>query len=382
MHGRVCLTIAMLSVAGCEIPRDRPAPEGYHGSGWSSKLTGGKHAIWLRDNGYPIEDCQVCHGADGAESSVLPGCSDGGCHEQGVTFCGTCHGNENGPRPNDGAHEKHRSYCIECHAVPKSIRDPGHLDGMNDVAFSGLAKANQSSATWNAATNTCSDTYCHLGTNIEWKAPNATATPCNMCHGNPPDSHARFATVATPDSCANCHPDASSSSHVNGIVETNPLTCSTCHGQGQLGAPPAALDGSVDASSRGVGAHRRHLDETLADRIGRVVACTACHVVPQSSNPFEHIDTTSPADVSLVLGNYDAETGRCVTSCHFDTVPGPAWTDATGAARTCDACHGFPPAFTRKGTKHAPCQPTLAACLSCHSFTPESHVDGVVNVTP
>lgn len=375
---RVCLAFTLLSITGCEIRRDRIAGDGYHEVGWANTQDGGKHASWLRQAGYPIEDCQVCHGADGTESPVLLSCNNRGCHEQGVSSCGTCHGNAQGPRPTTSAHDKHISYCIECHAVPKTIRGDGHLNGTVDVVFAGLALNNQALPAWDNATKNCSNAYCHLGKAISWELPTTSSTPCDTCHGNPPESHARFTAVAFSSSCTTCHPDAKMPTHVNGIVETNSMKCDTCHGQGPLGAPPAALDGSTQASNRGVGAHRRHLDETLADRTGKTVACSACHVVPSSTDAPGHIDTTTPADVSLVLGKYDAQTGQCSTSCHFDVNPGPIWTDTTGAARACDACHGFPPAFTRKGTPHTP----SSACSSCHSFSVETHVDGVVDVTP
>ena len=60
--------------------------------------------------------------------------------------------------------------------------------------------------------------------------------------------------------------------------------------------------------------------------------------------------------------------------------PGPVWTDASGAARACDACHGFPPVLTRQGTPHTSAPPALAACLGCHPFSPEAHVDGHVDL--
>jgi hypothetical protein len=378
MNSSVCLSITLLVIAGCEVRRDRAAGEGYHGAGWANTQDGGKHALSLRQTGYPIEDCQVCHGRDGEESPVLSSCNKNGCHEQGVSFCGMCHGNANGPRPVDDAHDKHVSYCIECHAVPETIRDIGHLNGTVDIVFSGLAVKNQLSPTWDKPSNNCSNVYCHLEKTISWKPPTMSSTPCDTCHGNPPESHARFIAVVVPSSCTTCHPEAQQATHINGIVETNSMQCTTCHGQGSLGAPPAALDGSTEPTHRGVGAHRRHLDETLADRMGKTVACSACHVVPSSYDASGHIDTTTPADVSLVLGQYDAKTGQCSTSCHFDVSPGPTWTDTTGAARACDACHGFPPALTHKGTPHTP----SSTCFSCHSFSPQTHVDGVVDVTP
>lgn len=375
---RLAFFLFTLGLAGCEIRRDRPVGEGYHEAGWANTKDGGKHALWLQEKGYPIEDCQVCHGTDISESPVLVRCNSAGCHEQGVAYCGTCHGGAAGPRPSTGAHDKHSLYCAECHTVPKNLRDKPHLSGNVDVFFSGLATHDNALPTWDVENKNCTKAYCHVQKTITWQTPANQTTPCDFCHGNPPESHARYARVAMPASCTTCHPGADTASHVNGSVETNEVSCSTCHGQGSLGAPPVALDGSTDATNRGVGAHARHLDETLSDRIGQVVACTVCHAIPATFDAPGHIDSTTPADVSLTLGQYDAQSGRCTTSCHFDTVPGPLWTDASGAARACDACHGYPPAFTRKNTPHTP----STACSSCHGFSPQTHVDGVVDVTP
>lgn len=378
MMKRLALFLCTVCLAGCEIRRDRPVGEGYHAAGWANTHDGGKHAIWLREQNYPIEDCQVCHGADGAESPVLVSCNSAGCHEKGVSSCETCHGSKSGPRPSTGAHDKHVLYCDECHTVPKDLRSAPHLNGVIDVVFSGLATHDNAPPTWDEPTKSCTKSYCHVEKTIAWEKPIEPTTPCDFCHGNPPESHARYARVATPASCTTCHPGADSPTHVNGTVETNDMSCATCHGQGPLGAPPVALDGSINATNPGVGAHRRHLDETLSDRIGNVVACKVCHAIPATYDAPGHIDTTAPADVTLVLGQYDAKTGQCTASCHFDVIPGPVWTDASGAARACDACHGYPPAFTRKGTPHTP----SLACSSCHTFSPQTHVDGVVDVTP
>ncbi len=379
MPRAVCLYLLVICLAGCDIRRDRPAGEGIHEEGWANMLDGGKHAEWLREANYPIEDCQVCHGTDGQKSPVQLGCDGRGCHEKGVSFCGTCHGSSMGPRPTSGAHDKHPAYCQECHVVPQSLRDAGHLNAAVDVVFSGLALQNNATPTWNGTLKTCSSTYCHVGQTVNWEPATAATTPCDFCHGNPPESHGRFEHVASAStSCVNCHPAADSPSHVNGSIETNELTCAACHGMGPFGAPPTDLDGSTIATSRGVGAHRRHLEETLADRMGKVVRCSVCHTVPTQFSNVGHIDTTIPANVDLILGQYDPIAKRCSTSCHFDVFPGPLWTDDSGAARECDACHGYPPALTRKGTPHTP----SSACLSCHTFSAPTHVDGGVDLLP
>jgi predicted CxxxxCH...CXXCH cytochrome family protein len=127
-----------------------------------------------------------------------------------------------------------------------------------------------------------------------------------------------------------------------------------------------------------VGAHQRHIDPLLPGRIGKVVACARCHDVPPDVLSPGHLDTSAPADVDVVLGAYEAATQSCVVDCHFDRDPGPVWTDDSGAARACGACHDFPPVLTRIGTRHPTTPPDQAVCLQCHAFSPATHVDGEV----
>jgi hypothetical protein len=172
--------------------------------------------------------------------------------------------------------------------------------------------------------------------------------------------------------------------HVDGIVELNAsITCSACHGHGPLGAPPPGLDGSSDPTSRGVGAHQAHLDQAFPNRMGAVVACATCHDVPASIAAPGHLDHSGPATVIQPQGGaYDPSTQTCTVWCHWERSPGPVWTDASGDALACDACHGFPPVVTRNGMLHTDSPPVLGACLACHPFTPTTHVDGIVELVP
>jgi hypothetical protein len=169
---------------------------------------------------------------------------------------------------------------------------------------------------------------------------------------------------------------------VDGALDALPLACDACHGKGPLGAPPAGLNGAVDPGDPGLGAHRRHLDPTLDDRIGAIAACADCHAVPASVDDPGHLDGAAPADVALAFGGlYDPAAGTCTAWCHWDRDPGPRWADASGDERACDACHGFPPLTTRRGTAH-PSAPDFQACLSCHTYEPARHVDGIVDLVP
>jgi hypothetical protein len=251
------------------------------------------------------------------------------------------------------------------------------------VVFSGLARANGATPTFDATTKQCSGAYCHVNQSPTWQTPPANI-PCDTCHTTPPASHARWTRVATPATCGNCHPLPPGGTHVDGTVELlASVTCTSCHGHGPMGQPAPSLDGSTSPTAPGVGAHDRHLDPNLLDRMGHVVACSTCHPVPTSVTQPGHLDHGAPATVNLPQGGtYDASTQSCTVWCHFNQTPGPVWTDASGDARTCTSCHGFPPAFMRDGTPHTAAQPVLSACRACHPFSPATHVDGIVELGP
>ena len=324
-------------------------------------------------------------------------CTTSGCHTHpgGPEWCGTCHGDGTGPRPTTGAHAKHIAYCDTCHVVPAHVRDPGHITGHVTVAFSGAAIDDGSKPTFDAATSTCAAVYCHGTTSQTWHTV-TTSTPCDTCHDNPPASHARWSRVAKPGQCSLCHPvpptdDAgglaqtpASATHIDGKVDFNAsIACNTCHGTALDGAPPVSLDGSSDPTTRGVGAHDAHLDPTFPNRMGHVAACSDCHVVPTSITQPGHLGTGPDATVVVLGGgSYDTATGSCVNPCHWMKSPGPVWTDVSGAPIQCDACHGFPPVFTRTGVAHTAAPPVLSACLACHPFSPTTHVDGIVELNP
>lgn len=187
------------------------------------------------------------------------------------------------------------------------------------------------------------------------------------------------------DRCASCHGAdwhggaVGVSCESAGCHTKPPTSCDTCHGSGVLGAPPPSLDRSIDPSARGVGAHRRHLDETLRDRIGHVAACDDCHVVPTHVSDPGHIGQPPARVVLAAGGRYDPRSLTCVNACHFDRTPGPVWTDTSGTPRACDGCHAFPPTRTRSGTIHPGVEGEIAACRKCHVFDPSSHVDGKVD---
>lgn len=169
------------------------------------------------------DNCVACHsdvvGAD--NRSII----DKSRHVDGVVdvtlgaaTCTTCHGDVNPAPPVDtegnrkttasgvGAHQTHvlgtsRSRavpCEECHVVPASVLDPGHLDSAPpaEVTFSGVALAQ--GATPRYENGTCQSTSCHgaifpdgdpsggSNTAPTWTRVDGTEAACGSCHGIPP----------------------------------------------------------------------------------------------------------------------------------------------------------------------------------------------------
>jgi hypothetical protein len=352
---------------GCRVERDLGAGDTIHGPGFADPLSPSFHGGFLASHTFPLGQCRRCHGDDYRGGSSQSSCVKTGCHTEGVEACDTCHE----AKPTTGGHPYHALSCTECHPGHDDARAADHPDGKVEILFGTLASTGGATPTFDPGSVTCTGSYCHEGKAATWQFGKLT---CDGCHDDPPPSHGRFATSST--DCATCH--GSMATHVDGKLDLVPLACDACHGHGSDGAPPPGLGGV--ATAPGVGAHARHLDPTLPDRIGQVARCDACHTVPKTVTDPGHLDGAAPADVTL--GNqesYDPTTRTCLVACHFDRDPGPDWDDASGKARACDGCHAMPPPKTRNGVTHPPAAPSLSACLVCHKFDPSTHVDGKVD---
>ena len=146
--------------------------------------------------------------------------------------------------------------------------------------------------------------------------------------------------------------------------------CSSCHGNSANAAPPVSIEGATSTSARGVGAHQSHL---VDGNIHKALACSECHVVPDTVEADGHID---PLPAELTFGDlattngvepaWDPEALRCSNVyCHGATVKGgrhkePLWTVVDGSQASCDSCHGFPPPDPH---------PRSTDCAQCHSGT-------------
>jgi predicted CxxxxCH...CXXCH cytochrome family protein len=158
----------------------------------------------------------------------------------GSGTCGACHGSGDSAWPITNAHPSHQSptsaspiACATCHAVPTNIHDPGHLDGIVRVAFSGHALDRASLPTWDG--RACNAVACHGNGLIDgpaspqWTNTSGTERACNACHGLPPMQHTSSIDCGRSD----CHgsevgrtPEnvpfitpSGKALHVNGVVD-------------------------------------------------------------------------------------------------------------------------------------------------------------------
>ena len=376
---------------------------------------------------HPQSDrCEVCHdelmAADGI--FVAPELHiDGSVEANEEVECNACHGNEtNSAPPADtvgntetdapgvGAHQAHLDAaglawraevtCNECHVVPENVDEDGHLDTSlpAELTWGSLAKADDASPVYNNDSR-CSDVYCHGATLLEggantepdWTVVDGTQDACGSCHSLPPaGGHPNS------DDCSACHGEVVADDggfiaperHIDGEVDVK-MACNSCHGGGDdpeepaNWAPPAALDGSIDTSEPGVGAHQEHL---RASDWRAAIDCGGCHPTIEEVDDDRHLDETSPADVEWGAGDvaraqgavptYDRENNRCSdVYCHGAKIASgsgaedPVWTTVDGTQAACgEACHALPP-----GGGHPP----QDNCSGCH----RSVVDADRNIT-
>ena len=386
---------------------------------------------WTTVNGTQAE-CGSCHGApppaphvqaaecDGCHTGYSLGAVNLATHVDGRLdlapgTCTTCHGSAaNAAPPNGvhgetsesapavGAHQRHLlggplrgpMACTECHAVPTGM---DHVDGTVALAFGPLASTDGAVPAFDAANLTCSN-YCHGavlrggGTNLTpvWTG-GAAQVACGSCHGMPPPAPHPHTQL-----CDNCHPgytltSVNPATHVNGLVEAENLTCSSCHGDNSrvlvmqadplaIAAPPFGSRGETDPTSRSVGQHQAHVSR--GDGIALPNKCRYCHAVPVT---FDHADGESQvafdslATMDGATPVFDRTTETCSnTYCHGSTLGrggtdhAPSWTNPTPV--TCTSCHGAPP---------PPPHPQDADCLRCHpgytatTVRKSTHLNGI-----
>ena len=389
-----------------------------HASGIADPRSDGWHGTLLRNKRWaPMLDandadaCGRCHdGVPARPSEVIYPAKNAAacttCHvePEGVLACGTCHGDGKKsypPRnpcffPRDGAtagaHAAHVSQsavapglaCATCHPTPGNDVVSGlHANGAVEIIFD--EKSAAAGGSYDHATGICAVACHNRGGNRSRPTWNdAIPMACNSCHGAPPAGH-------YPGPCSTCHAEADATGaaltghtlHLNGRVDLGDGSgqCGACHGRGDDAWPRTA-------------AHSAHQNP----RLTAPVACDSCHVVPRSVLEPRHLDgkvTIALSGRSIDRGAQASWDGHACASvaCHgarlVDPPPVvPVWTDSTGAARTCDACHRFPPTQHTASTScdRAECHGSEVVRVGADFSISDSgkllHVNGVIDLRP
>jgi len=203
---KYALPLLALFLAGCYEPREVPASaapacaEGCHGSAASAAPPPG---LWLHG-----DKTNISYRGVGSHQAHL---RSGGSLADPLT-------------------------CQDCHKVPATIQDPGHMDSPlpAEVTWGSRAKAQGAKPFWDSASLTCKATYCHAldGGGVPaptWNKP--VKMVCGSCHGIPPKKtragKAHIATAIT--NCFACHPEVvdkagaiiDKAKHVNGRADIN-----------------------------------------------------------------------------------------------------------------------------------------------------------------
>jgi predicted CxxxxCH...CXXCH cytochrome family protein len=371
--------------------------------------------------------CGRCHSGTVDDSGAIR--LEGGLHLDGkvdldASACNICHGNEkNAAPPLDtagnastsapgvGAHQVHLAdsalrkaiACGECHKVPASVDEPGHLDHPLPalLTFGPLASAGGAVPSFDAQALTCT-VYCHGATLSGggatapvWTRVDGSQTSCTSCHGYPPP-----APHPQRSQCALCHPgtvqadgsiDVNGGLHINGSVESVGSGCTGCHGtQGVNPAPPRDLEGNGATTALGVGAHQAHL--VASSSWHKPLACADCHLVPTKLDDPGHLDHPLPAQLtwsSLAAArgaspSFDSSNATCNgVYCHGAKTRGgtnksPLWVGGSSEAE-CGTCHGAPPA-NHYGDNCSWCHPTMKGGVADGFADPARHIDGKVDV--
>lgn len=201
--------------------------------------------------------CLPTAGGLGVRFADIGAHGDGEADAGGGGSCWSCHGTEkSGGAPGPdlagktaisevtvGLHELHLAAsviagavaCEDCHKVPKTVDEAGHLDdgAPAEVVFSDLARGVtrgvDTKPTWDRASATCTNVYCHsldgaLVKTWRWTAK-LPAIACDSCHGLPPAKLASGGSHPPGANCTGCHASAfnngllDTTKHINGKVD-------------------------------------------------------------------------------------------------------------------------------------------------------------------
>jgi predicted CxxxxCH...CXXCH cytochrome family protein len=193
---------------------------------------------------------------------------------------------------------------------------------------------------------------------------------CDECHGAPPQ------TSRHPQNhrCSRCHGSVVDDAytilhtgrHRDGKVDYA-VGCTSCHGWNQGTSPPQNLSGECGVDKKGVGAHAAMRREAIR---AHKVACNNCHTVPTGTWEAGHIDGDNQAEVKFKLlakadGASPTWNGTTCSGvyCHGATLTGgthkePSWTDESGKAKMCGACHRLTDPEGNADSDCSSCHPT------------------------
>lgn len=191
--------------------------------------------------------CQNCHPrvANGAGDLLGPELHQDGKIDLGPDGSGRCESCHASIRT-DVMHQTHAQpslrlssnvLCESCHLLPETVTSTGHLDSLRPVEVfpagqRSIAWSNGAMPRYDAATRSCSGTWCHgVATEIPWTRPEGQVV-CGSCHAVPP-ADASHPLPMTLRDCATCHDSVDAYGNPK-LVETG-TTVRTHH-----------LDGKVD----------------------------------------------------------------------------------------------------------------------------------------
>jgi predicted CxxxxCH...CXXCH cytochrome family protein len=221
------------SIAGCSSKLKDTLPTaaapGVHEADFKDPAKDGFHGRTMKNIGWDLERCKVCHGNDYSGGSSGVSCNGAHCHDaadNGPEACYTCHGDRPGKKacPQTPSHIRHveggnmsatKVACSGCHKVPVKYNDPGHLFPLHLVTISAPLALTATKgriagdAVYDSSSKTCVNVYCHgnftNGNNTSpiWDA--ADQAQCGSCHGIAAGNPLPKAPHLTITTCHTCH---------------------------------------------------------------------------------------------------------------------------------------------------------------------------------
>ncbi len=309
-------------------------------------------------------------GAGATYDDLTNSCADTYCHVSGTPTwsvgvsldCNSCHAKAELP----GAHQAHfarsPANCETCHSTTatdsSAIKDPLlHMNYAVDVAMiDGI------DGTYDPATETCSNTYCHLDATPTPAWNGTTDLRCQSCHSyaSLPEPHPVHVDLVSND-CSVCHSETVSGPYtminpsihadqtaqvamndvVNGTYDTQTSSCADtyCHRSGTPVWTTAALDcNSCHAVADLPVSHPAHFKSMEQN-------CAVCHAsTAQDSTgiavPANHVNFQVEVALADAFGGvFDGTTNTCSnTYCHFEATTTP-WDNPTDLR--CQGCHPY-----------------------------------------